>query len=74
MAFDYLDAKNQIYIPGILIIVGCALTKPVWLPYALVLAAGLVWMKFSQFRILKLKQRLTGRTTTSPQTRRITRV
>ena len=48
MAIDYLDAKNQIYIPAALIVVGCGLTKPEWIIYAIVLAAGLVWAKLSQ--------------------------
>jgi hypothetical protein len=48
MGIDYLDAKNQIYIPGALIVLGCALTRPSWLPYAIILAAGLVWMKFTE--------------------------
>jgi len=52
MAIDYLDAKNQIYIPAALIIIGCAITKPIWLPYAALVAGGLVWLKLSEHRIL----------------------
>lgn len=47
MALDYLDAKNQIYIPAALIVIGCAITKPVWLPFAVLLAAALVWLKLA---------------------------
>lgn len=50
MGIDYLDARNQIYIPGALIIVGCAITKPVWLPYAALVVGGLVWLKLNEHR------------------------
>jgi hypothetical protein len=39
---DYIDAKNQIYIPAALIIIGVGITKAEWLPYAILLAAGLI--------------------------------
>jgi len=48
MAIDYLDAKNQIYIPTALLLVGCGITKPTWLPLAAVLAAFLVWLKLRE--------------------------
>jgi hypothetical protein len=48
MAIDYLDAKNQIYIPAALLLVGCGITKPTWLPLAAVLAAFLVWLKLRE--------------------------
>ena len=45
MALDYIDAKNQLYIPAILLIVGVGITKPAWLPFAFILAAALVYLK-----------------------------
>jgi hypothetical protein len=48
---DYIDAKNQIYIPAALILVGVGITKAEWLPYALILAAGLVYLKLEQYRM-----------------------
>ena len=56
MALDYLDAKNQIYIPAALIVVGCAITKPIWLPFAVLLAAALVWLKIEQHSPVKLRK------------------
>ena len=47
---DYVpDAKTQIYIPAALILIGCAITKPGYLPYAAVVAIALVWLKLQQF-------------------------
>lgn len=48
--WDYVDAKNEIYIPAALIIVGVGITKAEWLPYAILLAAGLVYLKLYQYR------------------------
>ena len=48
MAIDYLNAKDQIYIPSALILVGCAITKPTWLPFAAILAGLLAWLKLRE--------------------------
>jgi hypothetical protein len=48
MAIDYLDAKNEIYIPAALLLVGCGITKPAWLPFAAILALSLVWLKLRE--------------------------
>jgi hypothetical protein len=50
MGLDYADAKNQIYIPVFLVLVGCGITKWQWLPYAVILSGGLVWLKLYQHR------------------------
>jgi hypothetical protein len=47
---DYIDAKNQIYIPAALIIIGVGITKAEWLPYAILLTAGLIYLKVEQYR------------------------
>jgi len=65
MGIDYLDAKNQIYIPAALVLIGCAITKPVWLPYAAILAAGLVWLKLNEHRPPLHKSFLTRRSSTN---------
>lgn len=56
MVIDYLDAKNQIYIPAALIIVGCGITKPAWLPFAALLTALLVWLKLEQHSEFYIKE------------------
>lgn len=48
MALDYVDAKNQIYIPAALLIVGVGITKTSWLPFAFILTAALVYLKLHQ--------------------------
>lgn len=47
MILDYLDAKNQIYVPAALLLVGGAITKPEWLPYVTILTGFLVWLKIN---------------------------
>jgi len=48
MALDYIDARNQIYIPALLLIVGVGITKSAWLPFAFILAAALVYLKLQK--------------------------
>jgi hypothetical protein len=44
-----LDAKNQIYIPVALVLIGCAIVKPKSLPIAAALVAVLAWLKFQGY-------------------------
>jgi hypothetical protein len=46
------DAKSQIYIPAALVIVGCAIVKPIYLPFAAIIAVGLVLLKIQQYSTL----------------------
>jgi len=49
---DYVpNARDQIYIPAALILIGCAITKPAYLPFGAIIAVGLVWLKVQQFRL-----------------------
>jgi len=43
------DVKSQIYIPFALVLVGCAIVKPILLPFAAILALGLVLLKLQQY-------------------------
>lgn len=49
---DYVpNVRDQIYIPAALILIGCAITKPVYLPFGAIIAVALVWLKLQQFRL-----------------------
>ena len=75
MALDYLDAKTQLYIPAALIIVGCAITKPAWLPFAVMLAAALISLKIKQHSLSRCGNHLLMyRASKSTQTGYIARI
>jgi hypothetical protein len=59
MAVGFMDLKNQIYIPAALLVAGVAIVKPTWIPFAIILASFLTWIRISEHRTDYAKLRLT---------------